>query len=667
MTYSTPSFFIFLLSLMFLSACGGSGGGNNAQMPPVNVITDTDGDGVLDDVDIDDDNDGLIEISTLEQLDWMRNDLAGEKLVDNDGNATFEGCPANVCKGYELVTDLDFDTNGDGVLDGSDTYYDYDGDGQNNGWLPVGWLPSGALADFVADFDGNDHRISNLYINRVSGDITQGWGVGLFALVNGATRPITLRNLVLDGAHASINGVSYVGALAGYTRNGVTVSNITSDIDIAGTASLIGGLIGNITETEIADCASSGVVTGDINSSVTVGGLVGKAANSNQIIRSAATGNVTGNETVGGLLGMAFGSGASITTISDSTASGDVTADRRDAGGLLGYGFAGVTIQSSSASGSVNGVDYTGGLVGRVEDNATITDSFATGNVSGQNHTGGLAGWATGAIITDSYAAGDVSGLILTGGLAGLAEPVFSITGCYASGAVTGLTYTGGLIGRAMGGGDVQQSYFTGSVTSTGYYTGGIIGSANFRAATPSLPQIIGTGDVVLDQIFTTGDVVGTSYVGGLIGLSYNMTMDNSFATGTVAGNSLYIGGLLGDANDGSIITRGLAANVVTLISSTSLGALVGYSSGVSYTNNYHANDQGIVSAIGQNLDTGGSNPPGTTGSNLAELQFVTSAGQSGLFTNWGTVWDFGSTMQLPGLVINGAVLRDGDADGLLD
>ncbi len=164
MTYSNPSFFIFLLSLMFLSACGGSGGGNNAQMPPVNVITDTDGDGVLDDVDIDDDNDGLIEISTLEQLDWMRNDLAGEKLVDNDGNATFEGCPANVCKGYELVADLDFDTNGDGVLDGSDTYYDYDGDGQNNGWLPVGWLPSGALADFVADFDGNDHRISNLYI-----------------------------------------------------------------------------------------------------------------------------------------------------------------------------------------------------------------------------------------------------------------------------------------------------------------------------------------------------------------------------------------------------------------------------------------------------------------------------------------------------------------------
>ena len=56
--------------------------------------------------DVDIDNDGLIEISTLEQLDLMRYDLAGTSL---NGDST--GCPATGCNGYELVADLDFDTN----------------------------------------------------------------------------------------------------------------------------------------------------------------------------------------------------------------------------------------------------------------------------------------------------------------------------------------------------------------------------------------------------------------------------------------------------------------------------------------------------------------------------------------------------------------------------
>ena len=77
--------------------------------------------------DYDLDGDGLIEIRDLAQLDAVRHDL------DGDGNpaagapttaynaafserittpAALMGCPSGTCAGYELLADLDFDTDG---------------------------------------------------------------------------------------------------------------------------------------------------------------------------------------------------------------------------------------------------------------------------------------------------------------------------------------------------------------------------------------------------------------------------------------------------------------------------------------------------------------------------------------------------------------------------
>ena len=110
-------------------------------------------------IDYDCDNDGLIEISNLEQLNAIRWDLnsnssvdtgfgsderskyaaafplpvgdsmaAGCGLADHDGDATTAEQP--VCKGYELGAegrssglDFDFDTNGSGGADSDDTYW----------------------------------------------------------------------------------------------------------------------------------------------------------------------------------------------------------------------------------------------------------------------------------------------------------------------------------------------------------------------------------------------------------------------------------------------------------------------------------------------------------------------------------------------------------------
>ncbi|MFL0809066.1 MAG: hypothetical protein K6L76_01495 [Agarilytica sp.] len=58
------------------------------------------------------DDDGLIEIDDLGDLDEIRNHLDGTSLY---GEST--GCPVEGCVGFELTTDLDVDTNADGVVD----------------------------------------------------------------------------------------------------------------------------------------------------------------------------------------------------------------------------------------------------------------------------------------------------------------------------------------------------------------------------------------------------------------------------------------------------------------------------------------------------------------------------------------------------------------------
>ena len=186
--------------------------------------------------DYDVDDDGLIEVSCLQQLDAIRHDLDGDGVPDInpappneptdftwDGKTQVEstnpnhksavrtypytrgdfsdaerqsqyaaaypspapnmGCPSSGCRGYELVRNLDFDTNNDGVVNADDPYWD---DGK--GWRPIMgrnftypdywrfefFSNSSTGADtpfhknkmFHAVFEGNGHTIANLYINR---------------------------------------------------------------------------------------------------------------------------------------------------------------------------------------------------------------------------------------------------------------------------------------------------------------------------------------------------------------------------------------------------------------------------------------------------------------------------------------------------------------------
>jgi hypothetical protein len=102
----------------------------------------------------------------------------------------------------------------------------------------------------------------------------------------------------------------------------------------------------------------------------------------------------------------------------------------------------------------------------------------------------------------------------------------------------------------------------------------------------------------------------------------------------------------------------------------SSVGGLAGYSNSYVITNSHWATD-----TTGQLNSDGESEFDNYFGATLAELQCPTSIDNTDdcvisntLYAGWdSSVWDFGTSTQLPGLIINGIVYRDEDGNGSLD
>ena len=291
--------------------------------------------------DIDMDDDGLIEINSLEELNAMHYQLDGTGYKDSEDALKIAiGCPGNKCKGYELMKDLDFQDAAsyrDGNVNKDWTM------SNRGGWQPIGDHEDSTKSNpFTAIFEGHGHTISNLMINRSNTDY-----VGLFGYIKGGT----------------INNVGL------------------SNIDIKG-GNRVGGLVGRISYSNITNSHA----TGDVEGNIHTGGLAGIKDHST-IMNSYAAGNTTGTGTVGGLV-----SDNSNGTIRDSYATNVVVANRH-VGGLVGYNFSG-TITNSYATGSVKGDDRVGGLVG-YNYSGTITASYWDKTTSQQTSSGGGIGKTT--------------------------------------------------------------------------------------------------------------------------------------------------------------------------------------------------------------------------------------------------------------------------------
>ena len=312
-------------------------------------------------IDYDTDDDGLIEIYTLAQLDAVRHDLDGDGTPATEGETAYAaaypdasdgmGCPAtDGCSGYELMADLDFDTNGSGRADTGDTYWN---DGQ--GWVPVGGAGSTSGSDrrsvtsrnpFHATFEGNGHTIANLFVQSEDTLFT-----GLFGYAGydpAADSYSIIRRVGM--INVELSGYNYIGGLVGWNEGAV----------------------------------QSSYATGQVSGRYGLGGLAG--GNRGSIVSSYATVGLSGHpfslNYAGGLVGI---------NQKTSGGSNDGLPDSRR--GL---------IAGSYATGQLSASNSSGGLVGLNE--GTITACYATGRTR-SGSSGGLVSINRGTI-TASYSTG---------------------------------------------------------------------------------------------------------------------------------------------------------------------------------------------------------------------------------------------------------------------
>ena len=221
-------------------------------------------------VDYDTDGDNLIEVSTLDQLNAIRYDLDGNGTVAAGDQANYDiafpnalasmGCAAT-CTGYELTTDLDFDTDSSGAVDSSDTYAS---------WSPIGTSAS----PFVATFDGGGHTILKMTI-RASGS-----NVGLFGSTSIAAiiRNLALLAVDIDRAPGQPR-IDAVGAIVGFNRGRIERSYAAGSVR---GVERVGGLVGDNQGT-IANSYANVTAGG----SRYVGGLAGRNHGSVAIITNS--------------------------------------------------------------------------------------------------------------------------------------------------------------------------------------------------------------------------------------------------------------------------------------------------------------------------------------------------------------------------------------------
>ena len=241
-------------------------------------------------------------------------------------------------------------------------------------WTPIG----NNSKKFGGSFDGQGHKISNLFINYI-GTNTQYPYMGLFGYVYGSrSKHAVIQNLTVQGnvTLTSSQSVSaaYSGGVIGYA-NYADITNVHSEVNV--TVKRVGG-----------------------NWSY-LGGLVGYANNSTTIKDCSNSGNVTGYRNVGGIAGNLVGNSSAI----NCTNSGNVTGADSCVAGIAGNVSNGCAITACSNSGSINSTGTNvGGIAGDVAK-AEITDCYNSGMInSRQSTSGAVAGRAAaGAVIRNCY------------------------------------------------------------------------------------------------------------------------------------------------------------------------------------------------------------------------------------------------------------------------
>ncbi|CAA0124092.1 Alpha-agarase [BD1-7 clade bacterium] len=448
----------------------GDGVGDNEDQLPLdpNETVDSDNDGTGDNSDIDFDNDGLIEISSIEQLDWIRNSLNGSALIDNDGNSREDGCGGvSGCFGYELNTDLDLDNDGESGLTPADSFYN-----DGHGWEPIGTQSE----PYTGAFDGNGYEITGININREEQSY-----LGLFGNIHDHSKTRFFRNVSLRG---TVVGESALGLVSGKIEGLKNISGVTIYASINGVSSL-GGIAGSIVDVN-SITSNSYSVSIHANRSV-AGGIAGLASDIVEVTNLIGRGSVS--TTRGGSIGGIFGAAHDIQNLSKNEISCTVRATTLDAsehaGILFGRGTNIDQINANKMSGEVRMYGMVGGLAGKINYSSHIKhneiDVEVYAGADGQNGGGyGAGGLAGGAHNIASIEQNSISSKInnpgtYTGGIAGWGSTIDEIENNIIDTTITSEDYrystsrrnggiTGGLFGNAYKIGSIKFNLIGASI-----------------------------------------------------------------------------------------------------------------------------------------------------------------------------------------------------------
>lgn len=153
-------------------------------------------------------------------------------------------------------------------------------------------MPIGINSPFAGTFDGNGHKISNLYVDRAG-------KAGLFASVYGAS----IKNLTVEGTVVgpSSNGSdpTGVGGIVGYSTSQILIENCVSNVNVSSSCENTGGICGYVNDVDsvIRNCVNIGEIK---SNSDKTGGISG---NPGIVYNCANFGAVSGKSNVAGIAG----------------------------------------------------------------------------------------------------------------------------------------------------------------------------------------------------------------------------------------------------------------------------------------------------------------------------------------------------------------------------
>ncbi len=280
------------------------------------------------------------------------------------------------------------------------------------------------LDDYKVNFDGNNHKITNLTIAKGNNYC------GLFGKISG--NHLTIKDLSIENLNIEIEietGESevYAGGIVAYYNN-PTQSGTSSLINCSVSGKIrmedyipgsIGGVAGDCQNIDIQNCknyADIDVEYGYMNANTTngTGGIVGSSrvpsitGTTHLITQCSNFGNIKGPKNVGGIAGYTLGISAS-----KNNNTGHITYYDGWAGGIVGnsnstlidfscnigpvtISFEGVSNKSSLQT------KYVGGIAGYSLAARTVlsfyplADNLNAGFIDGWNYTGGVCGYSNG-------------------------------------------------------------------------------------------------------------------------------------------------------------------------------------------------------------------------------------------------------------------------------